>query len=200
MTLKNFNKKILIVPAVAAALLLVSFVFIDDNSAGTSEDIPNRSTQEKIATPKADGEVKGLEWHTDMKEVHRISQNTGKPIFAFFTGSDWCGWCKKLQREVFAKDAFVEWASENVVLLELDFPRRTVLDSTLQVQNYSLQRAFGVSGYPTIWIFKTELDNQTSNFSINAYGSLGYPRGATAGKEEELFIENANKILANKAG
>ena len=71
-----------------------------------------------------DGQEGGLTWYTSLDEVQKLSKDTGKPIFGFFTGSDWCGWCHKLQREVFAKDAFVKWAKENVILLELDFPRK----------------------------------------------------------------------------
>ena len=45
----------------------------------------------------------------------------------FFTGSDWCGWCIRLQKEVFFKPEFTKWAAENVVLVELDFPRKSTI-------------------------------------------------------------------------
>ncbi|GAB5423704.1 MAG: thioredoxin family protein [Crocinitomicaceae bacterium] len=190
--MKNLHKKFWLIPlTVLSALVLISFAFSKETTPHKSEVVQNEKNDES--------ESEALEWHTDIKKVQELSKSSGKPIFAFFTGSDWCGWCKKLQAEVFAKEAFVEWAEENVVLLELDFPKRTQLDSALQVQNYGLAKAFGVSGYPTIWIFNAELNEQTNNISIDALGSLGYPRGAVAGKEEELFLENADKVLANKA-
>ena len=43
---------------------------------------------------------KEIEWHTDVNKAVNISVETGKPLFFFFTGSDWCGWCKKLVKEV----------------------------------------------------------------------------------------------------
>ena len=138
-----------------------------------------------------------LTWYTSLEKAHKESTETGKPIFAFFTGSDWCGWCHKLQREVFAKDAFVSWANTNVVLLELDFPKRTQLDSATRVQNYNLQKGFNVRGYPTIWIFNTTLNEETKVINISPLGSLGYPRGAVVGKEEEKFLSDANKILTS---
>ena len=141
-------------------------------------------------------ETKGLTWHTDLDEVHQLSEKSGKPIFGFFTGSDWCGWCHKLQREVFAKEAFITWANENVILLELDFPRKTQLPAELAKQNRELQQAFQVSGYPTIWIFNADKDKETDHFSLSALGKLGYPRGAEAGKEEVKFIADANAVLA----
>lgn len=116
----------------------------------------------------------------------------------FFTGSDWCGWCHRLQRNVFAKPAFIKWAKENVILLELDFPRKKQLPPELQQQNFQLQRAFRVTGYPTVWFFTMVKDASTGQYNITPYGSTGYPRGGTPGKEEVTFISNANKILANK--
>lgn len=139
-----------------------------------------------------------LEWHTDFAKANELSKETGKPIFAFFTGSDWCGWCKRLQAAVFAKPAFVTWASEKVILLELDFPRRTQLPDSLKQQNQQLAGVFKVRGYPTCWLFETTKNEETNQINIVAFGSLGYPSGAVKGQEEVKFIETANGILANK--
>ncbi len=144
-------------------------------------------------------EKTGLKWYTDLEEAHKISKETNKPVFGFFTGSDWCGWCHKLQREVFAKQAFIDWAKANVILLEVDFPRKTPQSNEQKVQNQNLQQAFRVTGYPTIWIFDTKKDNATGQFNLVSRGSLGYPSGAEKGKEEVKFLNTANKILAAKA-
>ena len=69
----------------------------------------------------------GNEWNTDMNKSIEISLDTKKPIMLFFTGSDWCGWCKKLVREVYDKPEFKKWAEKNVVLVEIDFPRKSKL-------------------------------------------------------------------------
>jgi protein disulfide-isomerase len=143
------------------------------------------------------GEEK-LVWHTDFTKANELSTKTGKPIFAFFTGSDWCGWCRKLQAAVFVKPDFIKWANEKVILLELDFPRRTQLPDTLKQQNQQLAGVFKVRGYPTCWLFNTTKNTETNQVNIVAYGSLGYPSGAIKGKEEVKFIETANGILANK--
>src|SRR6187551_1625406 len=95
----------------------------------------------------------GLWWYTNINEAQIVSASSKKPIFAFFTGSDWCGWCHKLQRDVFAKAEFIDWAKKNVILLELDFPRNKQLPPALAQQNSELQQAFRVSGFPTIWMF-----------------------------------------------
>jgi len=138
-----------------------------------------------------------LEWYTKMEVAQQKSAESGKPIFAFFTGSDWCGWCHKLQADVFAKPEFKKWAAENVILLELDFPRRKKLSPELASQNNELRQVFRVTGYPTCWVFKLQFNEETQQMSIMPYGSLGYPSGAIKGKEEVKFLDTANKILAN---
>lgn len=136
-----------------------------------------------------------LQWFTHLDEARQLSDKTKKPIFGFFTGSDWCGWCHKLERDVFSKKSFISWAAKNVVLLELDFPRNKKLPADLMQQNGGLQQAFKVQGYPTIWMFYVNKDTATNRFSLKALGSLGYPGGAIPGKEDEKFLETANKIL-----
>jgi protein disulfide-isomerase len=143
-------------------------------------------------------EVKnGLLWYTDINMVYEVSNQTKKPVFAFFTGSDWCGWCHRLEHNVFDKDGFKEWAMKNVILLELDFPRNKKLPETLVQQNGSLQQFFKVQGYPTIWMFTMDKDAATQKFNISALGSLGYPQSAP-GKEAEAFLASAQAILKNK--
>jgi len=140
----------------------------------------------------------GLTWYTDLNKARELSDASHKPIFGFFTGSDWCGWCRKLQSDVFLKKAFVEWARKNVILLELDFPRRKEQPAELVQQNQALQQAFGVRGYPTVWLFYVTPDSTNpQNFSLAALGSLGYPQGMEVGQEEVKFLSDANAILAN---
>lgn len=140
----------------------------------------------------------GLTWHTDLAKADALSKSSGKPIFAFFTGSDWCGWCHKLQNDVFSKQSFIDWAKKNVVLLELDFPRKKQLPQELAQQNMNMQQALQVRGYPTIWLLYVNQDKETKNYNLTPMGSLGYPSGAEVGKEEVKFLNEANAILTKK--
>lgn len=89
-------------------------------------------------------------WMTDFKQAQQLSLDTGKPLLVNFTGSDWCGWCIKLKKEVFSKADFQSWASEEVILVELDFPRRKRISAELRVQNEGLAREYGIRGFPTV--------------------------------------------------
>lgn len=131
-------------------------------------------------------------WLVDIEEAYKQSQETGKPILANFTGSDWCGWCKKLKASVFVHDEFKDWAEDNVVLLELDFPRRKQLPEKYIKQNQGLQQAFKVRGFPTIWVFDLEWDNQANQFGIKALGKTGYTPTASE------FTSNVDKMIARR--
>jgi protein disulfide-isomerase len=89
-------------------------------------------------------------WTDDFAAAKEAAKAQNKVMLLNFTGSDWCGWCIRLQKEVFSKDAFKEFAKENLILVEIDFPRRKSLSAKVQEQNDVLQRTFDVAGYPTI--------------------------------------------------
>ena len=130
-------------------------------------------------------------WYTDANQAANLSLQSGKPMFLFFTGSDWCGWCKKLVAEVFDKKEFKKWANQNVILVELDFPKRKQISSKLQKQNSTLARQFGVRGYPTGYFVTPYVVEKEIRFSV--VGSpLGYVRGGPNNwiLEAEKRIEN----------
>ncbi|MGB0805323.1 MAG: thioredoxin family protein [Salibacteraceae bacterium] len=129
-------------------------------------------------------------WLVSLEEANAISAKTGKPIMANFTGSDWCGWCKKLRREVFDTPEFQSWAKENVVLLELDYPRSFKTPDNIREQNQQLQQIMGVRGYPTIWIF-TLTNNDKGQVNINPLGKTGYVAGGPS-----AFIKVATDQMA----
>jgi len=130
-------------------------------------------------------------WLVDINEAYAKSQETGKPILANMTGSDWCGWCKKLTRSVFVHDEFKTWADENVILLEVDFPRRKSIPANIKSQNSSLRQAFGIRGYPTIVVF--DLDkNDAGEFAISALGRTGYT------KTVDKFTNDVEAMIARR--
>lgn len=134
----------------------------------------------------------GLTWHTDMTKATDISIKENKPLFLFFTGSDWCGWCIRLQKEVFKTPEFVKWAKENVVLVELDFPRKNEQTDAVKMQNAQLQQQLQVRGYPTVW-FVSATKTADAKVNLNALGSTGYVAGGP-----QVWIDGANQIIKKK--
>ncbi len=133
-----------------------------------------------------------LTWHTDMTKATDVSIKENKPLFLFFTGSDWCGWCIRLQKEVFKTPEFIKWAKESVVLVELDFPRKTQQDEAIKMQNAQLQQQLQVRGYPTVW-FVSSSKTDEAKVNLNALGSTGYVAGGP-----EKWLDAANQIIKKK--
>jgi len=119
-----------------------------------------------------------LKWETDINKAIKVSNKTKKPMLLFFTGSDWCGWCIRLQKEVLKKPEFAKWAKENVVLVELDFPRASTQSDAIKMQNNALQQAFGVQGYPTVYFATAKIKDGKPSFT--GLGSTGYVAGGPA--------------------
>ncbi len=133
-----------------------------------------------------------LTWHTDLTKATDISIKENKPLFLFFTGSDWCGWCIRLQNEVFKTPEFINWAKKNVVLVELDFPKKKEQTETIRMQNAQLQQQLQVRGYPTVW-FVSAAKTADAKVNLNALGSTGYVAGGP-----QVWIDGANQIISKK--
>lgn len=122
-----------------------------------------------------------LGWGRDFDAALQESRRTGRPVLADFTGSDWCGWCQRLSAEVFQTSEFRDWADENVVLLELDFPRAGNQDPAEKRRNAELAERYGVRGFPTIVFLDAEGEK---------LGELGYVRGGPG-----PWLERARAVL-----
>ena len=120
-------------------------------------------------------EAQELVWETNVTKAMAISTETKKPLLLFFTGSDWCGWCIRLQKEVLKTPEFAAWARENVVLVELDYPRKVPQTEDIKKQNNELQMAFGIQGFPTIILANATTKEGKVNFE--GIGSTGYVAG-----------------------
>jgi protein disulfide-isomerase len=126
-----------------------------------------------------------LKWHQTWDAAAKEAKKTKKPILANFTGSDWCGWCIRLDKEVFSTPAFAAWAKKNVVLLELDYPRSKKQPAAIVQQNNELARKYQVPGYPTVLFLK---DNGA------VIGDYGYDSGGPA-----IWTKRAETIIKRKA-
>ena len=89
-------------------------------------------------------------WLTNWTEAKKLSAKENKPILIDFSGSDWCGWCIKLDREVFSKPAFKEYANKNLILFLADFPKSKPQTAEVKKQNNKLAKEYKVQGYPTV--------------------------------------------------
>lgn len=127
----------------------------------------------------------GEGWETDFAKAVERAKKENKPLLLDFTGSDWCGWCIKLDKEVFTQAAFKTYAASNLVLVSLDFPRKKVQSAELKKQNEELSEKYNVEGFPTVVLLAAD--------GKKVLGTTGYQRGGP-----EAYVKHIQEIIAGK--
>ena len=125
-----------------------------------------------------------LEWHTDLAKAQAQAKAEKKMVMLDFTGSDWCGWCIRLNKEVFSTDEFAEYAKKNLVLVEVDFPRKKAQSAEQKKANQALQSKYEIKGYPTLIV----LDGEGKQL-----GQLGYVAGGAKAWIKEFEKQTKSK-------
>ncbi|MBK7874283.1 MAG: thioredoxin family protein [Planctomycetes bacterium] len=112
----------------------------------------------------------GAGWVADYDEAVKLAKAEKKDLFVDFTGSDWCGWCIKLNEEVFAHDAFLNEIKKDYILVALDYPRGEEAKKKVpnEKRNAELSKLHGIQGFPTILLMTPD---------GVAYGQTGYQKG-----------------------
>lgn len=117
--------------------------------------------QAKTSTPEG--------WIDDYDLALKRAAEENKYIVADFSGSDWCGWCKKLDREVFDTEVFRKGAADKYVLLMIDSPSdKKLLSEKAAKQNPGLVDKYGIRGFPTVLILDAKGEK---------VAKLGYQKG-----------------------
>lgn len=121
----------------------------------------------------------GEHWIADFDEAVDLARKENKDLLVDFTGSDWCGWCKKLDKEVFGEQAFLDAAQKDFVLVALDFPHAEEVKAKVPnpERNEELQKQYGIRGFPTILLM---------NVDGEVYGKTGYRAGGPGPYVEHL--------------
>ncbi|OYV05853.1 MAG: hypothetical protein CFE26_09410 [Verrucomicrobiales bacterium VVV1] len=128
----------------------------------------------------------GEGWITDFEAAKKQAAAENKDLLIDFTGSDWCGWCIKLNDEVFKKDEFKKGVKDKFVLVELDFPQDdSKLSDATKKQNEQLQEKFGVDGFPSILL---------CDATGKPFAKTGYEEGGP-----EKYVAGLDELLKNKA-
>lgn len=128
----------------------------------------------------------GAGWLTDFEAAKKTAAERNLPILMDFSGSDWCGWCIRLNKEVFATDVFKRFAEKNLVLFLADFPESKPQDPKEIAQNRILDEKYGVSGrVPTVLLVDAK---------GRVLATTGYQEGGA-----DAYIKHLQALLASKA-
>ena len=128
----------------------------------------------------------GEGWSSDYAASKEQAAEANKDLLIDFTGSDWCSWCIKLNKEVFSHEPFKEGVKDTFVLVEVDSPRdKSKLSEETQKQNAELGEKYAVQGYPTILL---------TDAKGRPYAKTGYQKGGP-----ESYVSHLNELRGNKA-
>ena len=95
------------------------------------------------------------DWLHDYSKAQEEAKANHKLLLLNFTGSDWCGWCIKFDKEILSQPQFKNYAHDNLVLVELDFPRKKSQPTEERKQNTQLAQQYEVLGFPTIVVLNS---------------------------------------------
>jgi disulfide reductase len=112
-------------------------------------------------------------WMTEFPQALAQAQQQDRAVFLFFTGSDWCPWCKALDKEVLSTREFTDFAKDNLVLVKVDFPRHHTLAPVQAQANARLAQRFGIQAYPTVCILNKE-GNQVAEMGYMEGGPMPF--------------------------
>jgi protein disulfide-isomerase len=127
-------------------------------------------------------ESRASDWGTDYEKALAEAKQAGRYLLLDFSGSDWCGWCKRLDTEVFRTTEFKNFAANSLVCVLVDFPRKKRLTGKLKEQNAGLAEKYHVHGYPTIILLSPEGD---------MVGKTGYRKGGA-----ESYVDHLKEMIA----
>ena len=89
----------------------------------------------------------------NLDQALEAAKASGKYVFACFSGSDWCGWCVDLEKEVLSKTAFLDGVTNDYELVFIDSPNdESLLTERAKVENPKLVDKYRVEGFPTALI------------------------------------------------
>ncbi|MBK9384356.1 MAG: thioredoxin family protein [Planctomycetes bacterium] len=141
-----------------------------------------------MAAPLAAQDAAHATWYPDFDEAAKAAREAKKNLLVDFTGSDWCGWCIKLHKEVFDHEEFLKPIGEGYLLVALDFPQADEIKAKVPnpKRNEELSQKYGVQGFPTILLMTPDGE---------VFGRTGYQQGGPA-----KYVEHLNEIaVAGKA-
>jgi protein disulfide-isomerase len=96
------------------------------------------------------------DWLTDLSKAQAKAKTEKKMVLMDFNGSDWCPPCKALRKNVLISKEFMDFAKDNLVLVDVDFPHHKQQTEEVKKANEELSQKFSIEGFPTIIVLGSD--------------------------------------------
>jgi protein disulfide-isomerase len=144
------------------------------------------SAESKQAAPVLTASTSQINWLTDFDEAKAKASAESKPIFLYFTGSDWCPWCKQMDEQILSTPEFQQVLANKIIFVKIDFPRKKILHQKEIGQNERLATEYNINGFPTVIL----LDSHEQQIAMLHYNGGD---GASFAIMINKMLENSNK-------
>lgn len=143
-----------------------------------------------ISNPAFSQEKAGLNWQMNYDSILLQAANEKKPVLIYFHGSDWCPGCIYMTKEVMTSPVFVDYVSDKVLFLDIDFPYHTKLSTEQLAHNTKIKMLFNLpeaftQGFPQVVI-------------VNEVGEVLYQEQGYRGEGPEKLVGIIKSIISNK--
>jgi thioredoxin-related protein len=129
-----------------------------------------------------------VKWYYNFEEAKKIAQKEHKYILLNFSGSDWCGPCIRMHKDILETETFATFATKNLVMVNVDFPRlkKNQLSAVQQKVNDGIAERYNSQGIFPLTVLLTESGKILTQWE-------GYPKATTSQFVDEikLLIDHA---------
>ena len=175
-------KKLVALFALAAVLPLATPAFAEETSKLAAETVMKEGVQAGV-------------WTQDFDAALKEAAAKKLPVLMNFTGSDWCGWCKMADKNIFSTDEWKKYAAEKMVLAWIDFPKdKSKVPEAFQSRNKELSKKYGVQGYPT-FIMLDSAGNELFRASTGRKSAAEFIKQLD---EEFVKVDKISKLTGDK--
>lgn len=127
------------------------------------------------------------EWLTNLEQAQQRAAAEGKAVLVSFTGSDWCVYCREMERAVLHTREFESYAAPKFVFMEVDVPHKPLLSPEQLEYNRCVAKRYGVTGYPTLLVLNAE--GEVTGGFIGGKAELGY-----VCRQLDIALQNAQDL------
>jgi thioredoxin-related protein len=175
--------------------LLAAAAPVTSSAAPASGDMPGPASSPRAATAASqkDKDKKQANWLTSFSNATGQARKDDRLIMAYFRGSDWCDFTKKLDRDVLSTDLFIDWAAKNVILLDVDLPAEKRQSPSQKKHNEALKDKYSVVKTPTFVFLDADGEPITRTGFDTAKLRDNEPKG-----QPKAFIEYLDGVVKNR--